>query len=117
MEAGFLADTSSDVDRGRLVVNYLRGVDRVIRRSGAVTSRLTRATILQAFFEIFNDVVDITWSRDQKLRTENFESTLSVFEATDFDGYGGGNRPSKTRLVADLRAALITGPKITAEVI
>jgi DGQHR domain-containing protein len=117
LEAGALADMQSDEDRGKLVVNYLRAVDRTLRKSGAVTSRLTRATILQAFFEVFNDVVDITWGRDNALRTENFDNTLSVFWAFDFDSYGGGNRPSKTKLVSDMRASLISAPEITAEVL
>lgn len=117
MEAGVLADAATDELRGRIVVNYLRACDRILRRSGAVTSKLTRATVLQAFFEVFNEVVDLTYTRDRKLKAENFEESLVPLGSFDFDSYGGGNRPSKTKLVSDIRAALITAPRLTDEIV
>jgi DNA sulfur modification protein DndB len=117
MEAGILEQTDSDEDRGKLVVNYLRAADTVLRQSGAETSTLTRATILQAFFELFNEVIDITLRNEQTLKDKALGKTLSPLTALDFDSYGGGNRPSKTKLVADMRAQLTEAPMLTSEML
>lgn len=117
MEAGILAQTDSDEDRGRLVVNYLRAADRVLRQSGAQSSSLTRATVLQAFFELFNEVVDATLRNHHSLKDIQIEQTLSPLADLDFDSYGGGNRPSKTKLVADMRSKLTEAPRLTSSML
>lgn len=117
MEAGILSQTDSDEDRGRLVVNYLRAADRTLRASGSQTSSLTRATVLQAFFEVFNEVIDLTLRTAGALRVQQLTKSLEPLAELDFDSYGGGNRPSKTKLVADMRAKLTEAPPLTASML
>lgn len=117
MEAGVLEQTDTDENRGRLVVNYLRAANRILRQSRAQNSSLTRATILQAFFELFNEVVDATLKAHSSLKDEDISATLRPLVSIDFDSYGGGNRPSKTKLVADMRARLTEAPRVTSNML
>lgn len=117
MEAGVLAQMDADEDRGRLVVNYLRAADRTLRASGAQNSSLTRATVLQAFFEVFNEVVDTTLKNFRSLKSDRMAETLQPLSGLDFDSYGGGNRPSKTKLVSDMRAKLTQAPQFNASML
>ena len=117
LEAGTLGQTDSDDDRARLVINYLIAAHRVIRQSGAQRNDLTKATILQAFFEIFNDVIDQTLARDEALRPDNLTQTLEPLAGLDFDEYVGSNRPSKAKLVADMRAQLLNAPAVTSDML
>lgn len=117
LEAGPLSQTDSDEDRARLVINYLVAAHRVIRQSGAQRNDLTKATILQAFFELFNDVIEQTLSRDEALRPDNLTRTLEPVSAIDFDEYVGSNRPSKAKLVADMRAQLLKAPAVTSDML
>ncbi|MGO9900183.1 MAG: DGQHR domain-containing protein [Solirubrobacteraceae bacterium] len=117
IETGTLSQTGNDEDRSRLVINYLTAVRRIMRQSGAQRNDLTKATILQAFFEIFDEVVDQTLTREGALRPDNFTVTLEPLVALDFDEYVGSNRPSKAKLVADMRAQLTSAPAVTADML
>jgi DGQHR domain-containing protein len=117
METGTLSQTDNDPDRARLVINYLTAARRIMRQSGAQRNDLTKATILQAFFEIFDEVVDQTLQRDRALRPDNFTESLLPLTALDFDQYVGSNRPSKAQLVADMRAQLTNAPLVTADML
>jgi DGQHR domain-containing protein len=117
MEAGTLSQTASDDDRGRLVVNYLRASERTLRQSGAQNSILTRATILQSFFELFNEVVDLSLNRHKSLKVGALTDVMAPLQSLDYDSYGGGNRPSKTKLVSDMRAQLSGTPAVTADML
>jgi DNA sulfur modification protein DndB len=116
VEAGVLATMATD-DQARLVANYLIAADRVIVSSGAQNNDLTKATILQSFFEIFNEVADQTLARSGNLKPDALTETLAPLNEIDFDGYLGSNRPSKGKLVADMRSALITAPSVTADML
>jgi DGQHR domain-containing protein len=117
VETGTLSQTDNDEDRARLVINYLSAVRRILRQSGAQRNDLTKATMLQAFFEIFDEVVDQTLARDGALRPDNLTVTLDPLSALDFDEYVGSNRPSKAKLVADMRAQLTSAPAVTSEML
>ncbi|HSH59433.1 MAG TPA: DGQHR domain-containing protein [Acidimicrobiales bacterium] len=116
VEAGVLAAMPVE-DQAKLIANYLVAADRVVVSSGARNNDLTKATILQAFFEIFNDVADQTLARAGNLRPNALTETLAPLNAIDFDAYLGSNRPSKAKLVADMRQALITPPPVTADML
>ncbi|MFP5375820.1 MAG: DGQHR domain-containing protein [Acidimicrobiia bacterium] len=116
VEAGVLTTMPLE-DQAKLVANFLIAADRVIVSSGARNNDLTKATILQAFFEIFNDVADQTLVRAGSLKPDALTETLAPLNAIDFDAYLGSNRPSKAKLVADMRAALITPPAVTADML
>jgi DNA sulfur modification protein DndB len=117
MEAGVLSTMSGLEDERRLVVNYLIAFDRTIVSSGAQNNDLSKATILQAAFEIFNDVVDATIARVGKLKADDLALTIQPLTGLDFDAYIGSNRPSKAKLVADMRAALIASPTVTSDML
>jgi hypothetical protein len=117
IETGTLSQTDNEEDRGRLVINYLTAVRRILRQSGAQRNDLTKATILQAFFEIFDEVVDQTLSREAALRPDNLTRSLEPLVALDFDEYVGSNRPSKAKLVADMRAQLTSAPAVTSDIL
>ena len=116
VEAGVLASMSVE-DQARLVVNYLIAADRVMVSSGAKHNDLTKATILQAFFEVFNEVSDQTLLRAESLKPDALTETLAPLNEVDFDAYLGSNRPSKAKLVADMRAALIAPPSVTPDML
>jgi hypothetical protein len=116
LEAGVLADMPQD-QRVRLVVNYLSACDRIIRGAGAQRNDLTKGTILQAFFEVLNDVVELTLQRNARLRPDDLAETMRPFLAMDFDAYIGSNRPSRAKLVADLRANLLGRRIVTPEML
>jgi DNA sulfur modification protein DndB len=117
MDTGPLGQTDSEEDRARLVINYLTAVRRILRQSGAQRNDLTKATILQAFFEIFDEVVEQTLGRDGALRPDNLTSTLEPLIALEFDEYVGSNRPSKAKLVGDMRAQLTSAPPVTSDML
>ena len=117
METGTLSQTDDEEDRARLVINFLSAVRRILRQSGAQRNDLTKATILQAFFEIFDEVVEQTLVRDRALRPDNLTTTLEPLIAMDFDDYVGSNRPSKAKLVADMRAQLTSAPAVTSDML
>jgi DNA sulfur modification protein DndB len=117
LEAGPLANLSTSEDQARLVINYLIAADRVITASGAMNNRLTKSTILQAFFELFDDVVSITLDRDGLLKPNDLSRTLSPLSSIDFDSYIGSNRPSKGRLVSDMRSYLIPTAAVTSDML
>jgi DNA sulfur modification protein DndB len=106
-----------DEDRGRLVVNYLIAADRVIRESGAVQNNLTKATVLQAFFEVFNEAVEQTLGTSGSLRPDDLTGTMQPLAAVNFDAYIGSNRPSKRELVAEMRARLTASPVVTGDML
>ena len=116
MEAGVLTTLDAE-DQARLVSNYIIAADRIIVSSGATNNDLTKATILQAFFEIFNDVADQALQYSENLRPDSLTETMAPLTAIDFDAYLGSNRPSKAKLVADMRAALLTPPAVTADML
>lgn len=116
LEAGVLT-TMAVEDQAKLVANYLIAADRVIVSSGAQNNDLAKATILQAFFEIFNDVADQTLAHSNNLKPDALTETLAPLNEIDFDAYLGSNRPSKAKLVADMRSALVTPPSVTAEML
>lgn len=116
VEAGVLNTLEAD-DQAKLVANLLIAADRIIVSSGARNNDLTKATILQAFFEVFNDVADQTLQRAENLRPDSLTETMAPLASIDFDAYLGSNRPSKAKLVADMRAALLTPPTVTAEML
>jgi len=117
LESGVLNQVSDEDDRARLVINYLTAARRTIQQSGAVHNNLTKATILQAFFEVFNEVVDQTLARDGVLRADNMSETMQPLSALDFDAYIGSNRPSKAKLVTDMRGHLSPNLAVTSEML
>jgi len=117
LEAGPLANVTSSEDQARLVINYLIASDRVITASGAVNNRLNKSTILQAFFDVFDDVVTMTLERAQALKPDDLSQTMAPLSRLDFDSYIGSNRPSKARLVSDMRAALLPTAPVTSDML
>jgi hypothetical protein len=117
VEAGVLANMASIDDQARLVVNFLIASDRIIRLSGAENNDLTKSTILQAFFEIFNEVADMALKTQGRLKPDVLTNVMTPLGNLDFDAYIGSNRPSKGKLVADMRSALIEAPAVTADML
>lgn len=117
LEAGPLANMRSPQDQARLVVNYLVAADRVISTSGAVSNRLNKSTVLQAFFEIFDEVVTLALDQRQSLKPDDLSEVMAPLSRIEFDSYIGSNRPSKGRLVSDMRSALIPTAPVTSEML
>lgn len=117
VEAGVLATMTSTEDQAKLIVNYLIAADRVIVASGAQHNNLTKATILQSFFEVFNEVADVTLGKFGHLRPNDLSEIMSPLISIDYDAYVGSNRPSKAKLVADMRSALIASPTVTSDML
>jgi DGQHR domain-containing protein len=116
VEAGVLG-TMSIEDQAKLIVNYLIAADRVIVASGAKNNDLTKATILQAFFEIFNEVTDQALLQSASLKPDALTEALSPLRSLDFDAYLGSNRPSKAKLIADMRSTLLAPPTVTPDML
>ena len=117
LEAGPLANLSSAEDQARLVVNFLIAADRVITASGATSNRLNKSTVLQAFFEIFDDVVTMTLDHQSQLKPDDLSTIMAPLARIDYDLYIGSNRPSKARMVADMRSALIPTASVTSDML
>lgn len=116
IQAGALA-TMPLADQAKLIVNYLIAADRIIASSGARNNDLSKATILQAFFEIFNEVTDQALVHFSNLRPDSLTEVLAPLSSLDFDAYVGSNRPSKGKLVSDMRKALIAPPNVTPDML
>lgn len=117
VEAGPLTNVRTPEDQARLVINYLVAADRIIAGSGAVTNRLNKSTVLQAFFEIFDEVVTLTLESAHNLKPDALTGTMAPLTQIAFDAYIGSNRPSKGRLVADMRAALLPSAAVTSDML
>lgn len=117
LEAGPLANLNSQEDQIRLVLNYLIASDRVITASGAVNNRLNKSTVLQAFFEIFDEVVNLTLEQKSSLKPDDLSEVMAPLTRIEYDMYIGSNRPSKGRLVADMRAALMPRSSVTSDML
>lgn len=111
-------DSASDADtKSTLVVNYLKAMDRVLAVSGAQRHKLTNATTLYAFFDLFGEVVNITLGRVGRLRPDDIYETVRPWESVDFDQYTGSNNATKAKLIGDLRTALRALPTVTSEML
>lgn len=117
LEAGPLAGLRSSEDQAKLLNNYLIAADRVITASGATNNKLNKSTVLQAFFEIFDDVVGMTLEKHSSLKPDDLSDVMSPLSRIEFDAYIGSNRPSKGKLVTDMRAALLPSASVTSDML
>ena len=102
---GVLSTIESVDDQARLLVNYLGAANRTLTAAGAQKG-LTKSTILQAFCEVMDLVVEQTLARTPRLKRDDLLITLEPLQKIDFDSYIGGARPSRVKLVADMRSLL-----------
>lgn len=117
LEAGPLTDMATPEDQSKLVINYLIACDRILTVSRAVNTKLTKATILAAFFDIFDDVVSTSLRLNKSLKPDELYTILEPTAQLDYDSYIGTNRPSKARLVADLRSAFLPTAAVTPDML
>lgn len=117
LEAGPLANLRSEEDQARLVINFLIAADRTIEASGAVSNRLNKSTILQAYFDLFDEVVNLALEQLNSLKPDDLSEVMAPLTRIDYDSYIGSNRPSKGRLVADMRANLIPSTSVTSDML
>jgi hypothetical protein len=111
---GPLSTIATVEDQARLLINYLAAANLTLLAAGSKKT-LTKSTILQAFCEVMDLVVEQTLSRAKRLKSDDLIGTMERLRAIDFDSYIGGARPSKVKLVADMRANLNTGPVLTPD--
>jgi len=117
LEAGPLANIGSSELQVALVINFLIAADRIITASGAMNNHLNKSTILQAFFEVFDDVVTMSLDQRHSLKPDDLTEIMRPLARLAFDNYIGSNRPSKAKLVADMRAALIPTAAVTSDML
>lgn len=111
-------DSLADVEtQGSLIVNYLKACDRIMTASGAKRNRLSNATMLNGFFDLFAEVVQMTMSRNAHLKPEDLAETIKPWQSIPFDSYVGSNNATKAKFTRDLRASLTQVPAVTADLL
>lgn len=100
-----------------LLVNYLAAADRTLTMAGAQRNRLTNATMLHAFLDLFEDVVGLTLERTKRVRADDLAETMTPLGDLNYDSYIGSNRPSRAKLIQDMRSLLIPPPSITDDML
>jgi len=114
ISSGVLSSLPSVEDQARLLINYLSAANRTLVAANS-QKNLTKSTLLQAFCEVMDLVVEQTLGRAGRLKRDDLVETMEPLQRIDFDSYIGGARPSKVKLVADMRACLVSGPILTAD--
>lgn len=117
VEQGDLDSAPDVATKGSLIVNYLRAMDRILLASQSRRHKLTNATTLYAFFELFGEVVNMTLARVGRLRPEDIYETVRPWETADFDIYTGSNNATKAKMIGDLRSSLRALPALTSDML
>jgi DGQHR domain-containing protein len=92
--------------RKNLLLNYIIASDRTLRASGATRNGLTTATVLHAFLELFDEIVQMTLERANSARADDLTATMMPLVDLDFDSHTGSNRPARARLASEMRGLL-----------
>ena len=117
VEQGELDSPPDFPTKGAMVVNYLIAMDRVLLASGSKRHKLTNATTLYAFFDLFGEVMICNLTRTGRLRPEDILATVSAWESIEFHVYTGSNNATKAKMIGDLRNALRALPAVTSDML
>lgn len=105
-ESGPLSNSDDD-SIYRCLKNYLAAVDEIFRSTGDKEARLNKSIIFRSIMAIFNDVCEKCLLKYQNLKQESFRDYLSPLENLPYSDYTGTNKSTQTRIVNDMKAALI----------
>ena len=104
-ENGYFADKEIDVvEKG--VKNYLEAIDLIFHECESEKAKLNNSSLFKAVFAIFNECIDKTFYKHQKLRVDYLKEVLQPISNLKYDTYTGSSNSLFTKIVNDMRSQL-----------
>ena len=96
-------NVDDDEKRFRIVLNYLKGIERVLEESSGDTTKLTNAVFFQALFACFGVVTKLTLAGRGNLKVDSFYETMKPLEAIDWAFHSGTNSQTIVNLTQHMK--------------
>ncbi|POY37172.1 hypothetical protein C3K47_08950 [Solitalea longa] len=104
-ETGYFANENVDVTF-KAIKNYLQAVELILFSTKSEKAKLTKSTIFRAVFEIFNDVVELSFKKFENLKTESLVDVLSPIGSLNYDNYIGSSNSIMSKIATDMKIAM-----------
>jgi len=105
-EIGYFANENVDVTY-KAVKNYLEAVEIVLISTNSEKAKLTKSMIFRAIFEIFNDVVELSFKKFENLKIESLVDVLRPIGSLNYDNYIGSSNSIMTKIASDMKLAML----------
>lgn len=104
-ETGYFASENVDVTY-KAVKNYLKAVEIVLLSTNSDKAKLTKSMIFRAVFEIFNDVVELSFKKHENLKVDSLSDILRPIGSLNFDNYLGSSNSVMSKISTDMKIAM-----------
>ncbi|GAK77558.1 hypothetical protein JCM19296_3166 [Nonlabens ulvanivorans] len=105
LDSGYFSDENTEVVY-KAVKNYLEAAEIVLLSTNSDKAKLTKSMIFRALFEIFNEVVELSFKRFSNLKLQSLTDTLSPIGSLNYDNYLGSSNSVLVKLVSDMKKEL-----------
>lgn len=105
LDSGYFSDENIDVVY-KAVRNYLQSAETVLLSTNSGKAKLTKSMIFRALFEIFNEVVELSFKRFNNLKLDSITETLSPIGSLNYDNYIGSSNSVLVKMVSDMKKEL-----------
>jgi DGQHR domain-containing protein len=104
-DSGYFSDENIDVIY-KAVKNYLEAAENVLYSTNSKNAKLTKSMIFRSLFEIFNEVVELSFKRYSNLKMNSLIETLSPIGSLNYDNYIGSSNAIFVKMVSDMKKEL-----------
>lgn len=105
LDSGYFSDENVDVVY-KAVRNYLEAAEIILISTNSDKAKLTKSMIFRALFDIFNEVVELSFKRFNNLKLESLTETISPIGSLNYDNYIGSSNSVLVKLVSDMKKEL-----------
>ncbi|MFC4691716.1 DGQHR domain-containing protein [Dokdonia genika] len=105
LDSGYFSDEDINVVY-KAVKNYLEAAEVVLLSTNSEKAKLTKSMIFRALFDIFNEVVELSFKRFSNLKLNSLVETLSPIGSLNYDNYIGSSNSVLVKLVSDMKKEL-----------
>lgn len=105
-DSGYFADENVDVVY-KAVKNYLEAVEIVLINTNSDKAKLTKSMIFRAVFEIFNDVIELSFKKYENLKTESLVQVLLPIGSLNYDNFIGSSNATMSKIASEMKISLL----------
>ncbi|MCG8796655.1 DGQHR domain-containing protein [Tenacibaculum finnmarkense] len=105
LDSGYFSDEDTSVIY-KALKNYLEASEIVLLSTNSDKAKLTKSMIFRALFEIFNEVVELSFKKFNNLKLDSLIETLSPIGSLNFDNHIGSSNSVLVKLVSDMKKEL-----------
>jgi DGQHR domain-containing protein len=105
LDSGYFSDENTDVIY-KAVRNYLEASEIVLLSTNSEKAKLTKSMIFRALFDIFNEVVELSFKRFSNLKLDSLTETLYPIGSLNYDNYIGSSNSVLLKIVSDMKKEL-----------